>query len=288
MSKIIISTETGADLPYKITVPQNIEIIPFSVLFGSQRLTDGTFDVQELFDYYEKHKKVPTTSAINPREYVKHFKALFKKYPDCKIIHIAYSSRLSVTYQNAVIASNEFDPDKICIVDSRSASAGTGILAMISSILVQKYGDRFTFDEYVSLIRQYSKRIKISLVPNTLDYLRAGGRISGVSHLSATVLGLKPSIVIEDGYIESGKKYRGKITNIAPVYMNDFVKASNLEKDFIVIMYSYGVSKTMLFSLKRQAHKLGFKKSWCFCLGSTVSCHTGPGCIGFAGVENKI
>ena len=65
----------------------------------------------------------------------------------------------------------------------------------------------------------------------------------------------------------------------------DFVNKNKPSKDFIVIGYGYKINKGLLFSLKRQAHKMGFKKSWCFQIGSAVTSHTGGECIGFAAIK---
>lgn len=287
MNRIIISTESGSDLPYKITVPYNIEVVPLHVTFGNKTFCDGSFDFNEIYRYYDRHKSLPKTSAVSPGEYIRHFSAIFSKYPDCRIIHISYSSKLSVTYRNAIMASGSFDGDKIRVIDSMNASAGAGVLVMLAARITEKYYDKISFDECVSLIKQLRKRICCSFVPDRLDYMRAGGRISGVAHLGASVLNIKPSIVIENGYLSAGKKYRGAINRIAQIYMEDFTRHNNLDRDFIVIGYTHGVSKSLLFELKRKAHKLGFSKSWCFQLGSAVTCHTGPVCIGYAGAKGR-
>lgn len=285
MSRIIISAESGADLPYKITIPNNIQVVPMHVAFGKNTLDDGSFDISEIDNFYRNNKSLPTTSAVNPEEFVRHFKSIYQKFPDCKIIHISYSSKLSASYQNAVIASSEFKKDKLSIIDSKNASIGTGAFVMKTCEIVKRVGDKVSFEECVSLINRQQDKICCSFVPDKLDYLKAGGRISSAVHLGASVLSLKPSIVVENGLLTAGKKYRGNFGKISGVYLEDFVKENNLCKDFIVIAYAYNVDKALLFALKRHAHKLGFSKSWCFQLGSVVTCHTGPVGIGFAGVK---
>ena len=104
MSRIIISTESGSDLPWKISVPNCIEILPMHITFGRKMFYDGEFDVAEAERFFKESGKLPVTSAPNLGEYSAHFRNIFRKYPDCRIIHIAYSSKLSVSYQNAVIA----------------------------------------------------------------------------------------------------------------------------------------------------------------------------------------
>lgn len=285
MSRIIISTESGSDLPYKISVPNCIEILPMHVAFGGKTLFDGEFDVAETDRFYNESKRLPVTSAPNPGEYAKHFRTIFQKYPDCRIIHIAYSSNLSVSYQNAVIASKEFLPCRLQVIDSLSGSIGAGALIIKACEVVEKLNGSRAFNECVSIISSLRKNVCCSFVPDNLDYLKAGGRISGITHLGASVLNLKPSIVIENGILETGKKYRGNLYRIADTFLDDFVSKNKPSHDFLVIGYGYKINKALLFSLKRQAHKMGFKKSWCFRIGSAVTAHTGGSCIGFSAIK---
>ena len=287
MSRIIISTESGSDLPYKITVPNAIEVVPMHVTFGKNTMSDGCFDISEIDNYFKENKKLPKTSAVNPKEYIRHFRAVFQKYRDCKIIHISYSSTLSASYQNAVIASTEFGPDKLCVINSQNGSIGTGVLVMKACEIAHRFSGTATFEECISLIKQQRSMIRCSFLPDKLDYLKAGGRISGIAHLGASVLNIKPTIdVKKDGTLAAGRKYRGNISKIAFTAMDDFAIHNNLDREFIVIGYAYAIGKPLLFALKRHAHKLGFRKSWCFQLGSAVTSHTGPVCIGFAGVSD--
>ena len=287
MSRIIISTESGSDLPYKIVIPNNIEIIPMHVTFGNSTRYDGSFDIHEIDDYFNANKTLPTTSAPNPQEYIRHFKAIFQKYPRCKIIHISYSSKLSACYQNSLIASKSFKDSVVASIDSKNASIGTGVLVMKACEAVNKYSQFVTFEELVSFIKKQRENVCCNFIPEKLDYLKAGGRVSGIAHFGATVLGIKPSIKVENGELVAGKKYRGNINKVAETLLNDFINTYNPSKEFLVIAYTYGVSKPLLFSLKRKAHKYGFLKSWCFQLGSAVTSHTGPVGIGFAGIGSN-
>ena len=287
MQKIIISTESGADLPYKIYIPNDIKIIPMHVVFGSKSLAEGHFDIEKIDLFFNKTKTLPKTSAINPNEYVRHFKSLLTINDDCRIIHISYSSKLTSCCQNARIAAEIVAKDRVTVIDSQSASAGVGVLVMQACSIIKKYYGKLKFDECVSLIKARRSNIVCTFMPDKLDYLKAGGRVSSAVNIGASVLNLKPSLSIENGEIVKGKVYRGKIENIAKTYLEDFVKNNNVDKHYLIIGYTYKINKLLLFALKRQAHKMGFKKSWCFMLGSTITCHTGPDCIGFAGVKSN-
>ena len=284
MSRIIISTESGSDLPYKIVIPNNIEIIPMHVTFGKKTKYDGSFDINEIDEYFNTHRALPTTSAPNPQEYIRHFSAIFQKYPDCKIIHISYSSKLSASYQNSIIATKSFEDNSVVSIDSKSASIGAGVFVMKACEAVKKYSHMISFEELVSFIKKQADKVCCDFLPDKLDYLKAGGRVSGIAHFTANVLNIKPSIKVDNGELVAGKKYRGNINRIAEIMLDDFISTYKPSKEFIVIAYTYGVSKPLLFFLKRKAHKLGFSKSWCFQLGSAVTSHTGPVGIGFAGI----
>lgn len=285
MSRIIISTESGADLPYKIVIPNSIEILPMHVAFGNRMLYDGRFDVADADRFFRESKVLPVTSAPNPGEYARHYREIFEKYPQCRIIHISYSSRLSVSYQNSVMASKEYPPEKLQVIDSLSGSIGTGALIIKACDIIRRLSDKITFDECVSIISRQRKNICCSFVPNSLEYLRAGGRISEITHLGASVLSLKPCISIENGSLEAGKKYRGSLHKIADSFLSDFISKNNPARDFLIIGYGYKINKPLLFYLKRRAHKMGFSKSWCFRTGCAVTAHTGGDCIGFAGIK---
>ena len=68
VNKIIISTESGSDLPYKIYEPYNIQIVPLHISFGEKTVYDGTFSPEEINKYFKDSKTLPTTAAVNPRE----------------------------------------------------------------------------------------------------------------------------------------------------------------------------------------------------------------------------
>lgn len=285
MSRIIISTESGSDLPWKISVPNCIEILPMHVTFDRKMFYDEEIDVADAERFFKESNKLPVTSAPNLGEYSVHFRKIFQKYPDCRVIHIAYSSRLSASYQNAVIASKEFPQSRLQVIDSQSGSIGTGVLIIKACEIISVLGKSHSLNECVSIICSQRKKVCCSFVPDSLDYLKAGGRISGIAHFGATVLNIKPCISIENGMLVSGKKYRGSIYRIADSLLSDFVSKNKPSKDFIVIGYGYKINKGLLFSLKRQAHKMGFKKSWCFLIGSAVTAHTGGNCIGFSALK---
>src|SRR5699024_5148918 len=107
MTKFIITTESGSDLPKELIERYNIYIVPMHVTMGDQTYDDGSFDVQTVFDYYDQNEILPKTSGTTPQDNTKVFQQIFDKYPDAHIIHIAYSAVTTVSFNAANIARSE-------------------------------------------------------------------------------------------------------------------------------------------------------------------------------------
>ena len=65
MKKIIITTESGSDVPKHLAEKYDIRIIPMHVVMDGKSYDDGVTDPDVVFEYFEKTGKVPTTSCVN-------------------------------------------------------------------------------------------------------------------------------------------------------------------------------------------------------------------------------
>ena len=131
MSEILITTESGTDLTCVHAEELGIRVIPMYVVLGEETKADGFFPVTEVMDYYRRTKTIPTTSSVNPQEYISFFKELRSEYPGADIVHIAYTSLASSTYQNAKIALEELEDSRIFLVDSLNVSGGISLICKI-------------------------------------------------------------------------------------------------------------------------------------------------------------
>ena len=98
---------------------------------------------------------MPTTSAVNPEEYAAFFLKLREENPEAEIIHIAYSSKASCTYQNAKIALDELKDARIRLIDSETVSSGIALLLWKSAQVIQ---EAQSADQAVELIRGLIRR----------------------------------------------------------------------------------------------------------------------------------
>ena len=262
--------------------------IPMHVIMGSQSRPDGSFPVSEVFEYYRNTKQIPTTSAVNPQEYIDFFTKLRTENPDADILHIAYTVKASSTYQNTVIAleelSNHFSEHRIFLADSKNVSGGISLICEKAAEIVRSAEDG---QEALNRLQYWIDRARVSFLPNTLEYLKAGGRVSNAAYLGASILKLKPLINIVDGRLVASKKYRGNMEHVAFAYMQEFIEQNQLDREILYLFYIEGFPMELFEQLMEHARRMGFRKVMKTQVGCVISCHGGPGAFGVAGFAKE-
>lgn len=282
MTIFIITTESGSDLPQEIIDRFNIYIVPMHVTMGDQTYPDGSFDVQKVFDFYEETESLPKTSGTTPQDNIEVFQEVFDEHPDAHIIHIAYSAVTTVSFNAANIAAEEFD--NIHLVDAKNVTIGLTAIVKAAAQFIED-NPKTTPEEIIAFVKNVRERTRMVFLPKTLLYLKAGGRVSNLAFHGANLLRLHPTIILENGYLISGKKYRGSFDRCLKKMINDFFKNYNLDPDTVLVAGAPGVDdehKKIVFDLLKE--NAVQTTNW-LGTGAVISSHGGPGAIGIAGIE---
>ena len=80
-NKIILTAETGSDIPKSLADELGIILIPMHVSMGSETLDDGTFPPEDICAYYKSNGKIPTTSGSTPYDFEALYDQILKKIP---------------------------------------------------------------------------------------------------------------------------------------------------------------------------------------------------------------
>lgn len=220
MAVKIISDST-CDLSKELIEKYDIDILPLTVTLGEQSGHDGTeITPDDIYDFVEKSGELPKTSAAGIVEYSDKFKFWRNKGYD--IVHFCISNKFSSTIQNAYLASEE--TDGVYIVDSMNLSTGQGLIVLHAAELAK---EGKSAKEIVKECEDMIPRVEASFVINSIDYLRKGGRCSALAALGANVFQIKPCINVIDGYMTTGKKYRGTIKRVMQEYSKDRLSNRN-------------------------------------------------------------
>ena len=283
MRRIILSTESVADLPKDLLEKYPIQIIPMHVVMGGNDYLESELSVEEVFDYYRRTKKIPSTTATNVQEYHNLFSKIRADFPDSIIIHLGYTSKASASFQSALIAAEDFD--NLILIDTLNVTGGLAAIVMYAVKLLedQPYIDP---NHLIEQIQSVIPKTRLAFVPNSLDFLRAGGRVSNIAFIGGALLKIKPCIELKEGKLVPTRKYRGKMSNVAEKLMRDYLTQYNIDRKQLYLIYSIGLDEQIKREMEQSAKEKGFEQVTWIQAGATISTHAGPGCFGIAGIEN--
>lgn len=282
MTKILLTTESGADLPALFAKKHGVHVVPMHVIMDGKDHLDGHLPVQDIFDFYDRTKKIPSTAATNTHEYQEFFQKIRSEFPDHTIVHVGYTSKASVSYQNALQAAE--DVDNIYLIDALNVTGGLTAVVMHAVALLEQQPD-IDAVRLLEEIEAIVPKTRLAFVPGSLDFLRAGGRVSNMAYLGGALLKIKPCIELVDGKLVSTKKYRGNMIKVAENLLLDYLKQYDIDRQQIYFIYSIGLDEAVKERIDALAEENGFHDRVWMEAGGMISTHSGPGGFGVAGVE---
>lgn len=205
MKKIKIVTDSTCDLPKDLVNDLDVHVIPLQVTINNNTYLDGVdIDIETFFNEMDKTDEMPKTSQIPPAK----FEEIYKKYinEDYEVISLHLSSKMSGTYQSALIAKDMLENDNIHVIDSQNVTCGLGILVLKACKLRDEGKDA---KEIVSIINDTISRVKSTLNFQSLDNLVKGGRLSKTTAFVGGLLGIKLNLAVENGEMVVRDKVRG-------------------------------------------------------------------------------
>lgn len=282
MRRIILSTESGADLPKDLVEKYNIQVVPMHVIMDGKDYLDGELSVEEVFDYYSRTKKIPSTAATNVHEYHDLFTKIRSDFPDSIIVHVGYTSKASASFQSALIAAEDFED--LYFVDTLNVTGGLGAVVLYAAMLLEEEPS-INHVQLIEKIECVVPKARLAFLPGSLDFLRAGGRVSNLAYIGGALLKIKPCIELQEGKLVSTRKYRGNMSNVAQKLMQDYLKQYNIDRKQLYLIYSIGLDESIKRQIEKMAKETGFENVTWMQAGAMISTHAGPGGFGIAGLE---
>lgn len=257
--------------------------IPLTVLFGDQEYADAVnLTHREFYEKLIESDTLPVTSQITPGSYEEAYQRVIAAGDTAVVITL--SSKLSGTYQSAVIAAQDY-PGKVYVVDSENVCIGERLLILLGLALRDQ---GLSAEKIVEALNEEKKKIHVIAVLDTLEYLKKGGRISAATAFAGSILAIKPVITVENGAVAIAGKARGS-KNGHNLLRELIAKCGgiNFEKPY-ALAYS-GLSDALLQKYIADSAELWQGKADELPI-STVGCiigtHVGPGAIAVAFFEN--
>jgi len=271
-----VSADSTCDLSPELLQAYGIETLPLYVVMDGNAYKDGLeLTPDELYAKVREAGKIGSTAAINVDEYLTFFTRM-KESCDT-LIHFTISSEMSSCFQNACIAAEEVGG--VYVIDSRNLSTGIGLQVLRACELAQK---GMAAEVIVSYVREMAGRVDATFIPESLEFLKMGGRCSSAAALGANLLRLKPCIQVREGKMLVGKKYTGSIENVLSKYVKDRLNnLEDLDLSRVFITHSGMSDPAIIDKVKDAVLAIApFEDVQITRAGCTVSNHCGPNTLG--------
>ena len=259
-----------------------VSVVPLTVHFGDEEFIDGvTIDHKTFYEKLVETDVHPTTSQATPASFMAEYEKAAQARESAVVITL--SSKLSGTYQSAVIAAGDYE--NIYVVDSGSVAIGGGILVELALRLLDQ---GLEAPEIAAQLEAEKEKVRIVALLDTLEYLKKGGRISKTVAFAGAVLNIKPVVSVTDGEIQMLGKARGsKMGN--NLLVQEIEKAGGVDFSKPVLLGYTGLSDALLLKYiedSRQLWEGGLEQVRYTSIGSVIGTHAGPGAIAVAFFRN--
>ena len=216
-----------------------------------------------------------TTSRLAPAELVECYRRLFDEGAT-GVVSVHISSKLSGTYDAAVLAASEFG-GKVRVVDSLSTGMGLGFPVLAAARAASRgRGVDVVEREAASAVMRTTTMFYV----DTLEFLRRGGRIGAASALVGTALAVKPILHVDQGALVVREKVRTSSRALARLV--DLVEAAGHEGAVDVAVHHLAAESTARDLEGRLRERFGrrLRRLYASEIGAAVGAHVGPGLVG--------
>lgn len=280
MKNIILLADTGADLSQEQIENFQIKLVNMHINMGGESFSDRNLSGEDIINYYKENKVLAQTSGANPYDFQQVFEEIRRESSD-PILYVSISKNLSVSHKSAEIAAGDFED--IYILDSGLVSIGTGLLIKKLAAYIETK-DQFSIEEVISYAEEIKKRIRLFAIPQSLEYLKSGGRLSNSQYLGAILFKIFPLLTIDSGKLVACKKYRGSFRKALIATLEEFFADENIDLTSIELLQSHGLTAREEKFIEDALKVFDLNDfSWTQA-GPLISSHAGPGVFGIAGL----
>ena len=274
----IITTDTNADLPEEYVTEHKLELLPFNYLINEiTYLPPNDLPYKEFYDRM-RQSEVPKTSQVNPADAKDFFESVIDKH-GVDILHIAFSSGLSGSYNNIHMAAEEVMEEnpgrKIVVVDSLAASLGQGLLVHHALKLRQ---EGKTLEQVSKWIEDNRLNLCHYFTVDDSTYLYRGGRVSKTSQVAAGILNIKPVLHVDnEGHLVSLLNVRSRKKSLNK--LADLMEKRRFPGDQDVFISHGDCIEDAQYLANQIKERFGITSILISHIGPTIGTHSGPGTV---------
>ncbi len=287
MNEYVITVNSTIDLPKAWLEERGVSVLPLKYTIDDEHYVDMEGLSSKEFFQKLREGKMAVTSQVNPEEAREKLEPILKEGKD--VLHLAFTSALSGTYNSVRIAAEElmeeYPERKILVLDTKCACLGEGILLYY---VLKKKEEGASIEEAYTYADELKEHIGHYVTVDDLNHLQRGGRISKTSVVVGSMIKIKPIIVLnEEGKLEVIGKERGRKKAINKIVDMAVEHTGNYKNEIVMITHGDCLEEAeVLASIVRE--KMGVDNILINNIGTVIGGHTGPGVLAvFALADTK-
>jgi DegV family protein with EDD domain len=277
MAEYVIFADSSVDLPLEEINRYGLQIVNLHLFIGGNEENIDTLDSQT---FYQRLRagEVATTSAPSPEEYTEKMRPVLDAGKD--ILYLGFSEGLSCSYNNGKLAIEELAeqyPDrKIYPISTKCASTGHGLLTVLAA---RKQQAGATIEEVRDWVIDTLPHLVHWFTVDDLMFLKRGGRISAVTAVAGTMLGIKPILHVDDeGHLINMSKVRGRKASLQT--MVDKVRQTSIDPASQTMAICHGdCPEDAQWIAEKLKAELNVPEVIIAPTGTIIGAHSGPGTI---------
>lgn len=274
--RVVITTESVADLPQELIDKYDIAVLPHKVRTSEGIFKDGNeIDTKGVLKYMEDRTRVVNTMAPEVKEVEEFFARQLSVANN--IIHISISNKVEHSgYFVAMEAAKSFD--SVFVFNTGHLSSGQGLLAIDACRMAE---DGKSPEEILARLEKLKKKVHTSFIVDNLDFLARAKQVGkGVANLVNSLMG-RPVLVLKKGKMGMGGLYFGSRKRAWKKYINKCL-ASEKPIDTRILFVTYvGINRKEMDWIREQVNKrMTFDAVYFQQASPAIAVNCGPGTFG--------
>ena len=285
-NRTAVVADTTSYLPEELISGRGIVPISLYVtLDGQQRPESEIDDYAGFFERLSASKEGATTSQPSVGDFVETYKPLLEAGRDIASIHLA--AGISGTFESASQARQQLigegtDPERIGVLDSRSACGGMAMTVLAASkAAAEGKGPA----DVLAAAAAAREQLRMWFAIDTLEYLRKGGRIGAARAWLGSALQIKPILTLEEEVTPVERvRTRRRVFERLVEYAGELQQAG---LDGWVVQHIRDPENAQRLA-ERGREVFGTDPVFISEVGPVIGTHTGPGLLGIGGVPRSL
>jgi DegV family protein with EDD domain len=238
--------DSAGDLPEEWLEEYQIDVIPINVHMGAEIFLEGVnLSLDYFYSWVKKTGLVPKTSQPTPQQYIDIYKEIAQ--PGEVILSVHLTSKLSGTYESAVIAARELVEEGYRVIPFDTL-AGTGIQGYMCREAREMDRAGASLEQIIKRLEDIRQASQVIFTVDSLEFAQKSGRVQLLESIVASLLRIKPIITLKEGTLAVANKVRtrkaslefivqemaermgGNLINAAVIHANDLAAALDLSE----------------------------------------------------------